>query len=97
MTSVAEQVIRISKLEYLEGMSRNELAYWLIHSFSPERYRNIHDVVEPACRMMYRHGDEELITEFIHRLWGMHGLEPDYIPNSDKTGKVVNFRKNEYA
>ena len=58
------------KLRYLEQLSRSELAYWLIHSFSPDRYADINDHVKEATELL---GDDELSKEFVFRLFGMFG------------------------
>jgi len=63
-------------------MSPSDLAYWLIETFTPHRYRaGEKDVVEYAVRRLYEiNPDTLLAVEFFNRLWGMHGLEPDYAP-----------------
>lgn len=93
MTSISSELSRILKIEYLESLSSSDLAFWLINSFSPERYRDPSDVIEYACRLIYQQSQSPLIvTEFLDRLWGMFGLEPDYAPNI-YMHNVVNFRK----
>lgn len=77
---------KVLKLEYLETMSASELAYWLIHSFTPERYRDINDPVKQACEMLQEKAIEFEYGQFIFNLWAMHGLLPD-------SDNVVQFRR----
>lgn len=93
MTTISRELSRILKIEYLESLSGSDLAFWLINSFSPERYRDASDVIEYACRLLYqRSNDPHLIAEFLDRLWGMFGLLPDYAPNI-YMHNVISFRK----
>ena len=93
MTTISNELTRILKIEYLESLSSSDLAFWLINSFSPERYRDPEDVMEYACRLIYQKSHNPLIvTEFLDRLWGMLGLVPDYAPNI-YMHNVINFRK----
>lgn len=93
MTSIAAELLKIKRLEYLDSMSSSELAFWLIESFTPERYRaGDNDVVEYACKRLYKIASSHILaSQFYEKLWGMHGLEPD------KAGfmhqNVVQFRK----
>lgn len=93
--SIASELIRIQKLEYLEGLSLTDLAFWLINSFTPERFRAGNaDTIEAAIKILYeRSHDKLLIAEFVERLWGMHGLQPDYSPNIFQDN-VISFRRN---
>jgi hypothetical protein len=93
MTSIASELNRTARQQYIETMNNTELAYWLVQSFSPARYRDRGDVVEYACRLLYTRSRTGIVDEFINRLWGMHGLEPDHAPNT-LDGKVINFKKN---
>ena len=87
MTSIASELSKFIKTEYLESMSGSELAFWLIHSFSPERYRNKNDIVEYACHILsQKMNNPELFNEFIKRLWGMFGEQ------SDSVGNVIDLR-----
>lgn len=93
MNPVNKELSRFAYCEYLNTMSVNELVYWLINSFSPERYRNPDDVIEFAIRLIYfKSNQPELITELVRKLWGMFGLEPDPM-NCLKTEVVSPFRK----
>lgn len=84
---------RFAHCEYLNSMCVNELAYWLINSFSPERYRNPNDVVEFACRLIFfKSNQPELIRELFIRIWAMHGLEPDPAPYF-KTAEILPFKR----
>jgi hypothetical protein len=93
MTSIASELNKTARKSYIETMNNTELAYWLVQSFSPERYRDKNDVVEYACRLLYTRSRTSIVDEFIKRLWGMHGLLPDHEPNT-MDGKVVSFRRN---
>jgi len=74
-------------------MPMNELAHWLVHSFSPDRYRNSQDVVEFACRLLFfKSNQPELIMEFVGKLWAMFGLEPDPAPYL-KTAEILPFKR----
>lgn len=77
-TTIASELSKHLKIEYLETLPSSELAFWLIHSFSPERYRDSNDVVKAACQLMFKKSMQPtMINEFIERLWGMHGILPD--------------------
>lgn len=91
MTSINSELTRFCYIEYLNTMSNSELAYWLINSFSPTRYRDNNDVVEYACRRLYQISKTDIVTEFINRLWGMFGELPDHEPNIEY-GNVVSFK-----
>lgn len=79
--------------EYLNSMSVNELAYWLINSFTPERYRNPDDVIDYAIRLIYYKSDQpELIRELYFRLWEMHKVEPDPVPYLDGA-RILPFKR----
>lgn len=93
VTLIARELSNFIKLEYLESMEASELAFWLINSFTPERYRaGDSDVVEQVCKLLYYKSNNSLIiVEFFDRLWGMHGIEPDYMPWLMEN--VVNFRR----
>lgn len=95
MTSVMSEICRFQKIEYLESMRASELAFWLINSFTPERFRaGNKDVIETAIRILYQRSlDKMLIVEFVDRLWGMHGMVPDYSPEIFR-GNVVSFRRS---
>lgn len=80
---------KLLKLEYLETMSASELAYWLIHSFTPERYRDINDPVKRATEILQAKAGPELYGQFMVNLWAMHGLLPDMVDN------VIPFRRNK--
>lgn len=80
------------KLRYLEQLSRLDLANWLIENFSPSRYHDENDCVEPAIRLLYLKADVDLTNEFVNRLFGMFGQLPDIEPNVE-CGQVVNFRR----
>lgn len=91
--TIHNELSRFAYCEYLNSLEVNQLAHWLVHSFSPERYRNPDDVIEFAIRLLYFKANQpELIREFIRKLWGMFDLEPDpadYL----KTATVLPFRK----
>lgn len=72
-------------------MSASELAYWLIHSFTPDIYRDINDPVKQACEMLKEKAGPELYGQFMVNLWAMHGLLPDAVDN------VIPFRRNKNA
>jgi hypothetical protein len=93
MTSISSELFRISKIEYLESLPTCDLAFWLIHGFTPERYRDSKDVVKHACKVMYEKLPHDMTAEFFDRLWGMYGLEPDHAPEIFKTN-VVQFKGN---
>lgn len=94
MTTLNLELSRVARLEWLNGMNAGDLAHWLVHSFTPSRYRDAQDVIEPACRLLYQKSNNpELVQEFINRLWGMFGQIPDYQANVEM-GKVVSFRRN---
>ena len=93
MTSIASELNHTARKMYIEAMNNTELAYWLVQSFSPERYRDKDDIVEYACRLLYTRSRTGIADEFINKLWGMFGVEPDHMPNS-LDGKVVSFRRN---
>ncbi len=93
-TTINNELSRILKIQYLESLSASDLAFWLINSFTPDRYRDRSDVIEPAIRLLFQKSHApELLNEFVERLWGMHGLVPDY-QASIENGKVVAFRRN---
>lgn len=74
MASINSELTRFAFMEYLNSMSASELAYWLVHSFTPKRYNDSNDVVFYACKRLVKVStDKELVSEFIARLWGMHG------------------------
>lgn len=91
--SIASELSKINKIEYLENLPNSDLAFWLIHSFTPERFRaDNRDVVKFAIGLLYsRSPDKLLIAEFVNRLWGMHGTEPDHCPDIFKSN-VVSFK-----
>lgn len=95
MTSITDELVKVGKLEYLETMSSSELAFWLIHSFSPDRYRaGNNDVIQPAIKLLYEMSIAPLIiVEFYERLWGMFGLKPDPAPHIF-SNNVVQFKRN---
>lgn len=66
------------KLEYLTSLTGSELAYWLIHSFTPARfYAGDKDVIVRAFSLLSDKTSNHIFTsEFIERLWGMHGELP---------------------
>lgn len=92
MTSINQQINRTVRLMRLEAMSRLELAHWLINSFSPDRYHDENDCVEPAIRLLYQKADTDLTNEFVSRLFGMFGQLPPIKPNVE-CGQVISFRK----
>lgn len=92
MTTISHQLNRIVKLRYLESLNRLDLAHWLINSFSPERYHDENDCIEPAIRLLYQKADTELTNEFVARLFGMFGQLPPIEPNV-YCGHVVSFRR----
>ena len=74
MTSIASELSKVIKIEYLESMSASELAFWLIHSFSPERYHDKDDIIKEACGLFaHKVHDSKLAIEFVNRLWSMFG------------------------
>ena len=81
-TTIAKELSRYLKIEYLESMEASELAFWLINSFTPDRYRaGSNDVIEQVCKLLFHKAKAPLmIVEFFNKLWGMHGVEPDYMP-----------------
>lgn len=82
MTSIASELSKVIKIEYLESMSASELAFWLIHSFSPKRYCDKNDIVNQACHILSQKiNNPELFNEFIKRLWGMFE-QPDIVGNN---------------
>jgi hypothetical protein len=91
--TIHNELSRFAYCEYLNSLEANQLAYWLVHSFSPERYRNPDDVIEFAIRLLFfKTKQPELIKEFVGKLWGMFGLEPDpadYLQSAE----VLPFRK----
>jgi len=88
-TTIASELSKHLKIEYLETLPSSELAFWLINSFSPERYRDSNDIVKLACRLMFKKCSQPLIAnEFIERLWGMHGQLPD-------RDNVIYLKRNE--
>ena len=90
---ISPDISRILKCAYLDSLSCTELAYWLIESFTPERYRaGDNDVIQYACESLYKRMRSTIAAEFIERLWGMHGLEPDYAPNIFHEN-VLEFRR----
>lgn len=76
VVSINSELTRICYQEYLDTLSTSELAYWLINSFSPKRYNDNHDVIKYACDRISQLINNELASEFISRLWGMHGMLP---------------------
>jgi hypothetical protein len=92
-TSINSELFKIAKIQYLESMNASELAYWIIHSFSPTRYHDKNDIMEYACMLLYQRSNSPLlIAQFFDKLWAMHGLEPEYAPNIFMNN-VVSFRK----
>lgn len=92
-TSIHNELSKFAYCEYLNTMSVSELAHWLVHSFSPDRYRNSHDVVEFACRLLFfKSNQPNLIREFVGKLWAMFGLEPDPAPYLN-SAKVLPFKR----
>jgi hypothetical protein len=78
MTSI--EISRVLKIEYLESLSGPDLAFWLVQSFSPARYHDENDVIKDACELLYRRAHNPVMTaEFLDRLWGMFGMEPDAV------------------
>lgn len=77
--SVNSELTRFCYIEYLKTFSSSELAYWLINSFTPDRYRNKDDVIQWACKRMYDLVANDIASEFNDRLWGMHGELPDNV------------------
>jgi len=93
MTSISSELLRINKMEYLDSLPYVDLAFWLIHTFTPDRYRaGNRDVVYYACKLFYdRASSSELAVEFYERLWGMHGLKPDKAEFMHEN--VIQFRR----
>lgn len=93
MTSIASELLKIKRLEYLDSMPSSELAFWLIESFTPERYRaGDADTIEYACKRLYEIASSPMLaSQFYEKLWGMHGLEPDKADFMHQN--VVQFRK----
>jgi hypothetical protein len=64
------------KLEYLSQMSISDLAYWLIHSFSPSRFNNPDDYIKETIELLVdRVHNPALTNRFVDKLWAMHGME----------------------
>jgi hypothetical protein len=81
---------QILKFEYLESLPASYLAFWLIESFSPERYRDDKDIIKLAIRMLYAKANcPRLVDELVVKLWAMFGLEPD------KSNVIKLERKNK--
>lgn len=92
--SINSELSKFAYCEYLKSLEVSELVHWLIHSFSPERYRNSHDVVEFACRLIFfKSNQPELIRELFIRIWAMHRLEPDPAPYF-KTAEILPFKRS---
>ena len=93
INSIHNELSRFAYCEYLNSLEANQLAHWLVHSFSPDRCRNPDDVIDFAIRLLFfKSNQPELIKEFVGKLWGMFGLEPDpadYL----QSAKVFPFRK----
>lgn len=79
MTSINSELSLIVKKQYLEQLSLGDLADWILHSFSPARYRaGNRDVIQFACELLYERSRKSLISvQFIENLWAMFKLEPD--------------------
>lgn len=75
------------KLDYLHTMSMNELAHWLIHSFTPARYYNKNDVIKEACLLLCEQAGCKFGGELITKLWAMHGIEPP--------SNIIEFKRNK--
>ncbi len=69
------------KIEWLETLLTAEVAYWLVHSFSPKRYNDPNDVIAYALEMLHRKADTKLADEFEAQLWAMFNMER---PNGTK-------------
>jgi hypothetical protein len=96
MTTIDAELSRILKIQFLETLLPSELAFWLIASFTPDRYRaGDRDVIHYACGLMYNNGNSnELISMFVTKLWAQFKIEPDELPCFDAYGKLIGFRKN---
>ena len=95
VVSINSELTRICYIEYLNRMSMNELAYWLVHSFTPTRYRDSNDVVEYACYRLTEINSADYVYEFINRLWGMFGELPGNFSKTD-CSRIKKFRKLVY-
>jgi hypothetical protein len=73
-TSINNELSKALKIQYLESLSYGDLAYWLIHSFSPERYKDLD--IQFACKQLYEY-HPEITVEFMYKLWAMFGREPE--------------------
>lgn len=62
------------KLEYLESLSASDLAFWLVQSFSPQRYEDSEDCIREAIDLFKSKASSGLADEFVNRLWGMFGV-----------------------
>ena len=72
-TLINNELSKSIRIQYLESLPSSELAYWLIHSFSPERYKDVD--IQFACRLIYQR--EPLIAvELMYKLWAMFKREP---------------------
>jgi hypothetical protein len=72
---ISPDLHRSLKIEWLETLLPAEIAYWLIHSFSPERYNNPDDVIAYALTMLHRKANTKLADEFEAQLWAMFKME----------------------
>lgn len=87
--SITDELIRVNKLEYLNQMSVSDLAFWLIHSFHPARYRDPNDYIKQACQMIVdKSSYPDVAQGLIDRLWAMFDMPPD-----DVLTNVVSFRR----
>lgn len=72
--SINSELSKSIRIQYLESLPSSELAYWLIHSFSPERYKDVD--IQFACRLIYQR--EPLITvDLMYMLWAMFKRQPE--------------------
>jgi hypothetical protein len=73
---ISPHLHRSLKIQWLESLLAAEVAYWLIHSFSPERYNNPDDVIAYALTMLHNKSRcPKLADEFEAQLWAMFKME----------------------
>lgn len=72
-TSINSELSKSIRIQYLESLPSSELAYWLIHSFSPERYKDLD--IQFACKQLYKY-HPQITVELMYMLWAMFNREP---------------------